>query len=69
MYTKHISRGDGSLDNCVLIQESADVLSKEYPTEKLKEISDKILDIQTAVMKLWINVNKVDRKKRKIIQP
>ena len=34
------------------LQESADVLSKEYPIEKLKEISDKIIEIQTAVMKL-----------------
>ena len=34
------------------LQESADVLSKEYPTEKLKEISDKIIEIQTAVMDL-----------------
>ena len=34
------------------LQESADVLSKAYPTEKLKEISDKIIEIQTAVMDL-----------------
>ena len=34
------------------LQESADVLSKEYPIEKLKGISDKIIEIQTAVMKL-----------------
>lgn len=34
------------------LEESADVLSKEYPIEKLKEISDKIITIQTAVMKL-----------------
>ena len=34
------------------LQDSADVLSKEYPIEQLDEISDRIIEIQTEVMKV-----------------
>ena len=34
------------------LQDSADVLSKEYPIEQLDEISDRIIEIQTEVMKI-----------------
>lgn len=34
------------------LQESADVLSKAYPIEQLDEISDRIIEIQTEVMKV-----------------
>ena len=55
------------------LQESADVLSKEYPIENLNEISDKIITIQTAVMKLHrkkqqgkIDINKYDQEIEKL---
>ncbi len=34
------------------LQDSADVLSKEYPIEQLDEICDRIIEIQTEVMKV-----------------
>lgn len=34
------------------LQDSVNVLSKEYPIEQLNEISDRIIEIQTEVMKV-----------------
>ena len=52
-YVAALKKMTGDYDKVMTtLQDSADVLSKEYPIEQLDEISDRIIEIQTEVMKV-----------------
>ena len=52
-YVAALKKMAGDYDKVMTtLQDSADVLSKEYPIEQLDEISDRIIEIQTEVMKV-----------------
>ena len=52
-YVAALKKMAGDYDRVMAtLQDSADVLSKEYPIEQLDEISDRIIEIQTEVMKV-----------------
>ena len=52
-YVAAMKKMAGDYDKVIdTLQESADVLSKEYPVAKINETNEKIIEIQTAVMDL-----------------